>query len=255
VSRRTQTRSRVERRAEREARQVRRHAEPRQTYKPGGGGLFGWVSPMSIVIVAGVAVIVALLVYVVTQANNVDTGPAAWQEAQLDDSVDIPGTYYPPHPGADGQLATGDDRQHFTPGSRIPICTQEQLDSNNVSDPLCYTSNPPTSGPHSSTPMPFAVLENPAPKENLVHNMEHGAVVVWYNTDDETVLDQLRDIVQDTIDARKLIVMSEYPDMEAGTIALTSWTRLDKFSVSEFSKDRVQKFIEVNERRFNPEGF
>ena len=53
-----------------------------------------------------------------------------------------------------------------------------------------YNSNPPTSGPHSATPMPFKVLDNPAPKENLVHNMEHGGVVVWYNTDDAGVIDR-----------------------------------------------------------------
>jgi len=36
---------------------------------------------------------------------------------------------------------------------------------------------------------------------------------------------------------------------------VTSWTRLDKFPVSDFNKKRVTDFIEANDKRFNPEGF
>jgi hypothetical protein len=146
-----------------------------------------------------------------------------------------------------------DDRLHLQ--ESIPICTSEQLASGNMSKPLCYASNPPTSGPHSSTPMPFRVLENPAPKENLVHNMEHGGVVIWYNTDNQDVIKQLAELTNNELDRRRLVVMSRYPDMEPDTIALTSWTRLDKFKASEFNTKRVRDFIEENSKRFNPEGF
>jgi hypothetical protein len=43
--------------------------------------------------------------------------------------------------------------------------------------------------------------------------------------------------------------------MEPETIAITSWTRLDKFPVSELTKERLQTFIDANHKRFNPEGF
>lgn len=217
---------------------------------PGGG-----IPVIPILIAIGVVAIIAVLVYAVTQVNNTDKGPSASQKAQMDDSPDIPGVYYPPHPGSDGQLDTQDDRLHYNPGTAIPICTQQQLDAKNYSSPLCYTSNPPTSGPHSSTPMPFKVLENPAPKENLLHNMEHGGVVIWYNTTDQAAIDQLKKVAQDNIDRRQFVVMTQYAEMEPDTIAITSWTRLDKFPVGELTKDRVQKFIDVNEKRFNPEGF
>jgi hypothetical protein len=49
--------------------------------------------------------------------------------------------------------------------------------------------------------------------------------------------------------------MSKYTEMEPDTIALTSWTRLDKFAAGQFEKKRVQDFISENEKRFNPEGF
>jgi hypothetical protein len=219
---------------------------------PGGG-----ISMTTVLIAVGVLAIVAVLVYAVTQADNVDSGPSPAQEAELDDDPNIPGVYYAPHPGPDGVLhsANQDDRQHFSPGTVIPICTQAQLDAGNFVDPLCYTSNPPTSGPHSSTPMPFRVLENPAPKENLIHNMEHGGVVIWYNTTDQAAIDELKSIAQDNIDRRRFVVMSAYSGMEADTIAITAWTRLDKFAVSDLTEERVQEFIDANHKRFNPEGF
>ena len=123
------------------------------------------------------------------------------------------------------------------------------------SNPLCYTSNPPTSGPHSSTPAAFRVLDDPAPKESLVHSMEHGGVVVWTNTSDRRVLAELESIVQEALDRRRLVVMSPYSAMEAETIALTSMTRMDKFPASEFNKKRLEDFIAEHQRRFNPEGF
>jgi hypothetical protein len=85
--------------------------------------------------------------------------------------------------------------------------------------------------------------------------MEHSAVVVWYNTDDQGIIDQLKSIVNEALDRRRMVVMSQYTEMEPNTIALTSWTRLDKFGVGEFDKKRVSDFISENQRRFNPEGF
>jgi hypothetical protein len=176
----------------------------------------------------------------------------AWRKAELNDDPTLPGVYVAPHPGFDGQPETGDERQHVGEGVRIPLCTQEQIAANSIS--RCYHSNPPTSGPHAASPMPFTVLQNPAPKENLIHNMEHGGVVVWYNTDNQEVIRQLEAVVRDQLDRRRLVVMSRYTEMETDTIALTSWTRLDKFPVADFTKKRVEDFISEHQRRFNPEG-
>jgi hypothetical protein len=200
--------------------------------------------------------IAGLIVYAVVSQNTAPTNELPdWQKAQLDADPRLPGVYVPPHPGADGLSGNGDDRQHFGNGVVQPICTQEQIDSGQIFDPICYQSNPPTSGPHASSPMTFGVLQNPAPKENLIHNMEHGGVVVWYNTDDADVIDELESIVRDALDRRRLVVMSRYTEMEPNTVALTAWTRIDKFSVSEFTRKRVTDFIEEHQRRFNPEGF
>ena len=178
-----------------------------------------------------------------------------YQLAQLDDDPNLPGVYFPPHPGQDGLPNSGDERSHVATSASLPICTPGQLAANQVINPLCYTSNPPTSGPHGGRATPFAVLGEPASKEDLVHNMEHGGVVIWYNTTDENIIQQLADLVIDQTSRRRLLVITQYTEMEPETVALTAWTRLDKFPISEFNLKRVEDFIAEHHKRYNPEGF
>ncbi|MGE0686550.1 MAG: DUF3105 domain-containing protein [Dehalococcoidia bacterium] len=182
--------------------------------------------------------------------------PAAWVQVQADSSPTLPGTYVPPHPGADGVLLQGsDDRAHVANDLPIPLCTPEQIAANNWSSPLCYPSNPPTSGPHAASAAPFRVFSQPVGKEYLVHSMEHGGVVIWYNSNDPSVIQKLAALTEANIQRGKEVVLAPYPGMEANTVAITAWTRLDKFPAAQLDVDRLQNFINVHERRFNPEGF
>jgi hypothetical protein len=266
VSNRPSPPGRLERRAEREARKLdssgpraRRQRQVATRRVDSGGPKFlpGFIRNASfttVAVVIGTLLLGAGLVYAVTQTGGGEETPG-WQKAQLDDDPGIPGQYIAPHPGADGVAGSGDDRQHFATGQKVPICTAEQLTANQVSEPLCYHSNPPTSGPHADQPMPFRVLENPAPKENLIHSMEHGGIIIWYNTSNQDVINQLKSLTQDQIDRRRFVALTVYTEMEPDTIAVTSWTRLDKFPVSDFERKRITDFINENHKRFNPEGF
>jgi hypothetical protein len=166
-----------------------------------------------------------------------------------------------PHPGIDGILcgdracsAAADDRRHVGPGVVVPLCTRDQVERDQISQPYCYNSNPPTSGVHAPFAAPNGVQRQPASKEALVHSMEHGSVVVWYNTTDQRLISQLEAIVSAENARQRPVVISRYSEMEAETIALTAWTRLDKFAARDFSAERVQRFIARHARRFNPEG-
>jgi hypothetical protein len=253
-------------RAERQARQPgsappsRRNRTAQPPTKK--GGLLSSLSLPVLAAILGGVVLVGYLIYAVT--NSGETSTPDWIEAQLDASTKLPGQYVPPQPGPDGKFGTSDDRQHISNGTVIPLCSAEVMAADQaVTDPYqerpavanCYNSNPPTSGNHAESPMAITILQNPAPKENLVHSMEHGAVVVWYNTSDQAVIDQLKSVVQSELDRKRMVVMSQYSGMEADTIALTGWTRLDKFSTNDFDSKRVRDFIEEHQRRFNPENF
>jgi hypothetical protein len=69
------------------------------------------------------------------------------------------------------------------------------------------------------------------------------------------VIQKLTALTEANIQRGKEVVLSPYPGMEADTVAITAWTRLDKFPASQLDIDRLQNFINVYERRFNPEGF
>ena len=214
---------------------------------------------------AGLTVVAGFVIYAVLQAANpAPPGPSKSERAELNAAPDLPGEYIKPHPGPDGQYGTDDDAQHMGVGVSLAVCSADVIEADSeLSDVKadrtavgnCYTSNPPTSGPMSEQTGGFRVYQNPAPKEAFVHTMEHAGVVVWYNTDDEDIKQQLESVVKDQQDRRRLVAMVPYPEMEPDTIAVTAWTRLDKFPVSEFSKKRVEQFIEAHNKRYNPEGF
>jgi hypothetical protein len=45
-----------------------------------------------------------------------------------------------------------------------------------------YSSFPPTSGPHYPIPAVYNIYDQPVPEIRLVHNLEHGALVVQYGS-------------------------------------------------------------------------
>lgn len=236
--------------------------QPTRTSPSGPPSLIGRTTA---IVALGAIALVAFLVYAVVQAANpAPPGPSEAQRAALDADPDLPGTYVKPHPGPDGAYGTGDDAQHMGQGVSLPICGADlieadarlgDVDADRSAIAGCYNSNPPTSGPMSGQTGAFRIYENPVPKEAFVHSMEHAGVVVWYNSEDEEIRKKLESIVEGQLDRLRPVAMVPYPEMEPETIALTSWTRLDKFPVSDFSRERIETFIATHNRRYNPEGF
>lgn len=188
-----------------------------------------------------------------TPASNRDARLATARAAEADnepllpgDYVNLPAIYGGPYP---------DTAPHIR---RIIITL---VDGN---------SNPPAGGPHWGNsacpadpelapdfcgPVPWGIYRLPWQAESLVHNMEHAGVILWYNTSDQAIIDELEGLIVERLNAGQLLVMTPYPAMEAEHIALTGWSRIDKFPVEEYSRERVEQFIDVHERRFNPEDF
>ena len=83
--------------------------------------------------------------------------------------------------------------------------------------------------------------------------MEHGGTIIWYDTTDQAIIDDLEDFVEDNRD--KLLVLTPYPDMEDEHVAITVWARRDMFPVSEYSRDRIEDFMDEFYCKFDPEDF
>jgi hypothetical protein len=101
---------------------------------------------------------------------------------------------------------------------------------------VTYTSNPPTSGDHWANPARLGFYKNDPPAdEQLVHNMEHGAVIVWYDPDllSEAEYNQLFAIYQKMVADEFRTILVAHPTLER-KVALTAWgVRLYLDSVDE----------------------
>lgn len=140
------------------------------------------------------------------------------------------------------------------PGQLVADLGNRHLQSATEShDP--YNSLPPTSGPHLGDIAKWGISDTPIPDELQVHNLEDGGIMVQYNCtpvsggqkeassagaqSDECnqLISELSDIVKKH---REEVVLAPYPKLDT-KIALTAWTRIDKFN--DFDKVRVEKFI------------
>ncbi len=59
-----------------------------------------------------------------------------------------------------------------------------------------YSTSPATSGDHWATPISCGFYEDGLPDERIVHNLEHGNIVVSYNLASEEEVDHLRDALE-----------------------------------------------------------
>jgi hypothetical protein len=105
--------------------------------------------------------------------------------------------------------------------------------------PIAYNSSPPTSGPHYESIASWGVHTERIPDELMVHNLEDGGVGVWYDCPDgcPELVSQLGEVVERYHEG---VLLAPYPGMDT-RIALTAWTRIDKFD--EFDQDRIIRFI------------
>jgi len=128
------------------------------------------------------------------------------------------------------------------PGTPVPNLGNDPIQT--LGDPHApYNSDPPTSGPHLPYLAPWGIHTEPIPKELQVHNLEDGGVLVQYNCPQSCpdLVGKLRAIV-----ARyeRDVILAPYPGMDK-RIALTAWTRIDKFD--EFDEKRIVRFVDAYE--------
>ena len=137
------------------------------------------------------------------------------------------------------------------PGERF--ANQGQLHINPGVDHPPYNSLPATSGWHYGQPFgpsPWGVFTQFIEDEVLVHNLEHGGIVVNYNCPDgcPVLVSQLSELLSPF----DKYILSPHPGMDA-TIALRAWTFLDKFN--EFDEERILAFVDAHMSSRNaPEG-
>jgi len=114
-----------------------------------------------------------------------------------------------------------------------------------------YNSNPPTSGPHYGQSLSAGFYEDVVEDGHIVHSMEHGYVVIWYNCDgvNNQACDDLKSQIETIItdhNTYKLIGMDRTGGMDH-LIALTSWGKLAY--LDKFDEAFINDFIDANQNK------
>jgi hypothetical protein len=97
-----------------------------------------------------------------------------------------------------------------------------------------YSSTPGTSGPHWNNPTSWGVYTTPQNESQVIHNLEHGGIVIWYDPDalDAGGIAELADYVDRQVSAgisgRFKFMLSPWDgaDPLGGAIAVTAWRNL-----------------------------
>jgi len=134
-------------------------------------------------------------------------------------------------------------------GEEVPVMADTshiETDSN----PGTYNSDPPTSGPHYAQEVGAGFFDSNIytyPAGYLVHNLEHGYVIFWYNCSllDETGCSNLKSQIRSVMDELGGVKTIAYPwDSIDVPLVMTSWGRLQRFET--FDADQARAFYRAN---------
>lgn len=109
-----------------------------------------------------------------------------------------------------------------------------------------YGTNPPTSGNHLATPGSPGFFEDPVDPGALVHNMEHGQIVFWYDPEaPQDVVDSLEEVVDQEFEAS---IAVPWDDLDPKyNFVMTAWGASQ--GCGEVSQDVVNNFREEYQGR------
>lgn len=123
-------------------------------------------------------------------------------------------------------------------------------------DPGPYNSNPPTSGIHYETSLEAGFYEENIyqyAEGYLVHSLEHGYVIFWYNCSilSENECMELKTQIHSVMAKADNYKVIAFPWKKIDVpVAMTAWGRL--LSMESFNADTALSFIKQN-REKNPE--
>jgi hypothetical protein len=122
--------------------------------------------------------------------------------------------------------------------------------------PIEYNSTPPTSGPHYENLAGWGSHDEPVQYEHLVHNLEDGGIVVYYQCPEgcPEIVDELTALLAPYWDAgRHVTLVPNDPTWTVGnslplhkdmgaTIAVTAWQKL--LTMDAVDADAIRAFVE-----------
>ena len=151
--------------------------------------------------------------------------------------------------GGGGEPPEGSSNQYVEGiGTKFPIAGRDHVAEGTR---ITYDTVSPTSGDHWPDPAQCDFYEKTLPNEQIVHNMEHGQIVVSYNLAAPSDVQKLRD----TLNSIELYTIwglaRAYGNIQPGEISLSTWGVNDLFMGVD--KDRIKRFFKAYAGNLGPE--
>jgi hypothetical protein len=108
---------------------------------------------------------------------------------------------------------------------------------------------PPTSGNHNPVQSPYGFQGQPLIPEAVVHNMEHGSAVIWYQPDDPVLAGQINQLVRQL--GSSCLVAGSYRAMDF-KVAVTVWGRV--LPLDQFDETQMRDFLRAYRGNEGPEA-
>jgi len=137
------------------------------------------------------------------------------------------------------------------PGERVLVSGVGQHVPEGQSIP--YDSHPPVGGPHWPSPARWGLSTTQLPDERVVHNLEHGGIVIDHNNisgDDLAAITALLGTYPRDKYGEVKLVIQPYDKIKPGTIAILAWgwreflDRYDERSVRAFMDAHMNRCCE-----------
>ncbi len=136
-------------------------------------------------------------------------------------------------------------------GDVIPITSSAHVPDTSIPGP--YSSNPPAGGTHFEEDYTEKFYQEsdlstlgPHPEGHLVHSLEHGYVIFWYNCNfPNTDCSSLKQTIQQVMDetGKTKLIAFPWSDLQY-PLAMTSWGRLMNFKTADAVV--MKQFVEHN---------
>ncbi len=154
-------------------------------------------------------------------------------------------------------FARPSERATAAMGKAVPVQSANHVPEG--TDPGPYNTSPPTSGPHYDRTLSAGFYDEdarqqyPYPEGYLVHNLEHGYVILWYDCSqlDAQACTDLKAMLRKVVQAsgRYKVIAYPYPGMDVPVVA-TSWGR--QWRLPNPKADDLKAFVAAN-RNHAPE--
>ena len=157
-----------------------------------------------------------------------------------------------------GTTVTGGSNREYTDGVGTQVDIMSDTAHRGTNDVISYSTTPPTSGPHWGSPFvergwaACGIHDAEVPDQSVVHNMEHGHVIISYNLSSGDEVARMVEIAKGLPDLESWGLVRPYSKIDEGTVGLTAWGIMDV--VEGVDEERIRRFYtEYARNRFSDE--